>query len=135
MACAVFFTRDGVTHEKALDRAKAEGETPLRQACAHLFDGGVPVWAERCHYGVMVRLDPIRTPVPAKPPGTRVALLALKLAPAADARGAHAKPLGGLAMRRASRHNAKNSNPKINRKSSRHACRPPSGRQCESLCT
>ncbi len=133
MACAVFFSRDGVPGEEALDRAEAEGKTLPRQARANFFDRGVPAWAERRHHCFMVRLDPIRTPIATKPPGPRIALIALTLAPAAHAGRAHAETLGRLAMRSTSRHSSQNPNPKIDRQRSRHACRPPSGRQCESL--
>ena len=90
------------------------------------------VASERRHHGLMMGLDPIRTPVAAKPPGTWVAVLTLALAPPADAGGADPKTIGRLAMRRACRYSPQNMNPKINRKRSRHACRPPSGRQFES---
>lgn len=96
MACAIFFARNGVPGEEALDRAEAEGETLPRQARANFFDGGVPAWTKRRHHRVMVRLDPIRTPIATKPPGPRIALIALTLAPAAHASRAHAETLGRL---------------------------------------
>ena len=118
--------------EEALERAEAEGETLLRQARADFFDRGVATRAKRRHHCFMMRLDPIRTSVAAKPPGKSIALFALPLAPAADAGRTHAKTLGSLAMRRTRRDCAQNTNSKIHRQRSRHVCRPPSGRQSES---
>jgi hypothetical protein len=63
-ACAVFFARDGVSSEEALDRAEAEGQPLLRQARANSFNRVVPPRAERRRSGVIVRLDPIRALVP-----------------------------------------------------------------------
>lgn len=119
--------------EEALDRAEAEGQTLLRQARANFFDRGVPTRAERRHHGLMVRLDPIRAPVPAKEPGARIALIAFPFAPAADTGRAHTKSIGRLTMRRPRRDGAQNSHAKIDRQRSRHVRRPPSGRQHESL--
>jgi len=133
VACAVFFARDGVAREEALDRAEAEDEALLRQARADFLDRGVPAWAERGHHRIVVRLDLARTPVAAKPPGARIALFTLPLAPAADARRAHSKTFGGLAMRRACRHSPQNPNPKIDRQRSRHPLPASSGRQSDSL--
>jgi hypothetical protein len=122
-----------VTGEEALDHAETEDETLRCQARANLLDGGVPAWSKRRHHRLMMGLDPVRAPVAAKPPGARITLLTLQLAPAADAGGAYAKPSGSLAMRRACSHSPQNTKPKIDRKRSRHVCRPPSGRQSESL--
>ena len=70
-------------------------------------------------------LDSMRAPVPAQRTRPYIALLALQLAPAADAGRAHAEPLARLAMRQTRRHRRQNPNPKIDRQSFRHACRPP----------
>lgn len=91
MACAVFFARDGVAREEALDHAEAEDEPLLRQARTDLLDSGVLVWSKRRHHRLVVCLDPIRVPVATKPSGTWITLFTLPFAPATDACGAHPK--------------------------------------------
>jgi hypothetical protein len=102
-----------VAREETLDRAEAEDEALLRQACANLLDRGVPTWSKRRHHRFMMGLDPIRAPVAAQRLGAWIALIAVPLAPTADAGSAHPKTVGSLAMRRARRHSPQNPNPKI----------------------
>lgn len=104
-----------MVREETLDRTIAKDETLLRQAGAHLLDCGVSAWSKCRYHGITMNLDPTRTPIPAEPPGDRVALFALPLPPTADAGGAHAKTLGRLPVRRTGCNSSKDPNSKIDR--------------------
>lgn len=130
-AWAVFFARGRVPFEEALDRCEAEGQALLGKAAPDLLDRGVLLRPEFRHHDLPVRLDPARAPVAAQRFGPCVALLALKMAPAADAGCAHAKPLADFSMRRTGRDRRKNTNPKIDRKSL-PTC-PPASHPADSL--
>jgi hypothetical protein len=56
-ACAVFFARNGVPDEKALDRPEAEDEPLTGETAADFFEGRVLVRAERRHHRLAMRLD------------------------------------------------------------------------------
>jgi hypothetical protein len=114
-----------VPREETLDRAEAEHHALRGQIAANLLDGGVPIGAERGQHGGAVGFDAPRATVAAQRFRPRIALLALARSPTANACGAHAKPLGRLPMRGAGVNRRKNPNPKINRQSLSHACRPP----------
>jgi hypothetical protein len=122
-----------VTGEETLDRAVAKDEPLRRKACSHLLEGGVAIWSKRRHHDFMMGLDPIRASVTAERFGAWIALFTLKLAPTADAGSTHPETSRNFAMARARPYNSQNANPKIDRQRSRHACRPPSGTQSESL--
>ena len=121
-----------MTLEETANRAVAEDQPLLGKLAPQFFEGDVFRLVEHGKNRSAMRLDPARTAVAAKCPGPGIALFALTLAPAADARSAYTKTLARLAMRQSSGDCRKNTNPKINRQSFRHVCRLPSGRQYES---
>jgi hypothetical protein len=116
-ACAVFFARDRVAREEALDRAEAEDQALRGEIAANLLDGGVPIGAERRQHGGVVSFDASRATVAAQRLRTGVALFALAGSPTADAGGADAEPLPSFPVRRACMNRCKNTNPEINRQS------------------
>ena len=78
---AVFFTRDRVPLEEALERAEAEGKALLRQSLQHLLDGPVGSRAKGIHNLVLSGVDPARLAVAAQSlwphiaPATKAAFL------------------------------------------------------------
>lgn len=71
------FSRDGVAHEEALDRAETEDEALRGQIAPDLFDGRVPVRPQRRDHDGVVRLDALRPPVPTRRLRSRIAQLTL----------------------------------------------------------
>jgi hypothetical protein len=131
-ARAVFFARDLVALEEAANRAIAEDQTPIGQTTARFFQRHVGRLVQEPEDRRTMSLDPAGATVPAQRLRLRIALLAFELAPTVDARGADTEPLARLAMRQTVGDGGKDANPKIDGKSSRHACRPPSGGQFEA---
>lgn len=78
---AVFFTRDGVPPEEALQRAEAEDQSLLPQHLPNLLDRAIRLRAERFHDGVLVGVDATRLAVAAERLRSHVALLALQRLP------------------------------------------------------
>ena len=92
------FARDPVTLKEALDGAVAEPMAPIGQRLAQLLDGDVGRLRQHGQDQLLVRLDACRAPVAAQGLRPGIALLALQSPPAADARGADAKPFARLTV-------------------------------------
>ena len=56
VACSVFFARNAVSREAALERAEAERQTCLQEDGSHLVDPDVLVRATRREHGLSMRL-------------------------------------------------------------------------------
>jgi hypothetical protein len=114
-----------VTVEESPEPADTGAHALGLQRALDLGKRDVPVGRDDVQDRRTMPLDAVRASVAAKRPKTRIALRALKLAPAADAGCAHTEPLASLAVRQTLRDRRKNTNPKIDRQSFRHASRPP----------
>lgn len=116
LACAVFFVRDLVAPEEPPDRRHADLR-PLRRECvAHLLQRQIGGLGDQRADEVMLRLDPLRARVPARPPGGPPCRSAF----ATDATGSHSPrsprtgpPPFGTTVRRRSPPSAARANPSI----------------------
>ena len=124
-AWAVFFARDAVSREEAAQRAVAELKPHRDQAPAQFLGGEVGRRREFPKDRRLVRVDPPGPAVSAKSLRPRIALLAFAPAPPAHARRAHTEAFANLAMGETLPDRGQHTNPKIDRQSFRHACRPP----------
>lgn len=112
-ACAVFFTRDPVTLEEATDRAVAKGQPLVDEFAAQFIQGGVWFLIENRQDGRGVGFDPSRPAISSKRLRNHSSLFAGSSAPAAEAGGAYAEPLAGLAMGQAGLNGGNRANAKI----------------------
>ena len=85
MACAVFFTRDGVALEEALDCSESEDQPLLAQSGADLLDGSVALRTERFEDRFLVSINMMGLLVTAHRPGPGIPLFALTGLPATNA--------------------------------------------------
>jgi hypothetical protein len=111
----VFFARDGVAGEQALDRSVAKGHAFVSERLAQLFDREVGRFFDESEDRRAIRLNPNRALVSALRTGASFAPLALERPPPADARGADPEPFARLPMAQALRHPGQHLNPKIKR--------------------
>jgi hypothetical protein len=125
-AWAVFFGRDAVPREEALNVAETEGQALLRKSEAHLLNRGVLGRAQRRQRGIMVGFDAARAAVTAQNLGTRFAIFKFSLPPVADDRWADPKALTSFAISCTSIHGGQNTDPEIEREGFRHAYLPTS---------
>ena len=93
-----FFARDRMAGEEALERAEAEGMSPLRKRRAQLLDGDVRrLRQQREDQRPCASIRPDRRSPPSGP-GRTSPCLSLQRPPAADARRAHPEPRRRLPM-------------------------------------
>lgn len=115
VAWAVFFTRDRVPLEEALERAEAEDQTLLSQHLTNLLDRAVRFRAKGFKDDLLVSINAAGLGVAAQRLRPHVAPIALKYPPAAHASLAHSEPLRCLAMGRTAQNRSQYPLPQINR--------------------
>jgi hypothetical protein len=114
-----------VALEEAANRAVAKDEAFVSEPGPQFGKRDVRRFLDQPQDHAALRLDASRATVTAKRSRPHIPLLALQLAPTADARSPNTEPIASLTMAQALRNSGKNANPKIERKRLRHARRPP----------
>lgn len=129
----LFFARDPMAREEPLDRTIAEPVALPGECPAQFLDRDVRCLLDDRQDQCSLRFNSARAAVTTQGPGACMALCSLQRPPPAHTRRAHSKACSRGAMVHALGNNIEDTGSKIQRKGSRHACRPPStGRQFES---
>ena len=126
VACSVFFARNAVSREAALERAKAERQTCLQEDGSHLVDPDVLVRATRREHGLSMGLDAPQATISAAWFGPGIPLFSLQSPPRLTLAALATKRLAAWECKSCG-NSCKPRYPKINQQRFQHICSYPFG--------